>query len=77
MPRYTRLSSRGVIKTSGHWRWICGQQDIRTVQNSDKKYDFHDGFSTNVDLGSPNKVGKCKDEIGFCREFVNLVNWFT
>jgi hypothetical protein len=33
-----------------------------------KKYYFHD------DLESPNKVGKCRDEIEFCREFVNLGN---
>ena len=39
-----------------------------------QKCDFHDGFSTNVDLGSPNKIDKCRDEIGFCREFVNLEN---
>jgi hypothetical protein len=51
--------------------WSTGQW------NSTKqweKYDFHDGFNTNVDLESPNKVGKCRDEIGFCREFVNLGN---
>ena len=46
----------------------------RTVDSAKQwqKYDFHDEFSTNVDLGSPNKVDKCRDEIGFCREFVNL-----
>jgi hypothetical protein len=33
---------------------------------------FHDRFSTDVDLVSLNKVGKYRDEIGFCREFVNL-----
>jgi hypothetical protein len=41
------------------------------------KYGFCDGFRTNIDLGSPNEVGKCTDEIGFCREFVNLRTCFT
>jgi hypothetical protein len=37
-----------------------------------QKYFFYDGFSTNIDLWSPNKVGKCRDEIWFYREFINL-----
>jgi hypothetical protein len=41
------------------------------------KYSFRDGFRTNIDLGSPNEVRKCRDEIGFCREFVNLMTCFT
>jgi hypothetical protein len=41
------------------------------------KYGFRDGFRTNIDLGSPNAVGKYRDEIGFCREFVNLITCFT
>jgi hypothetical protein len=39
-------------------------------------YAFHDEPSNNVDLRSP-KVGKCRDEIEFCREFVNLGICFT
>jgi hypothetical protein len=39
-------------------------------------YAVHDGLSTNVDLESPNDVDKCRDEIGFCREFVNLGTCF-
>jgi hypothetical protein len=38
---------------------------------------FPDGFRTNIDLGSPNKVGKCRNEIEFCSEFVNLRTYFT
>jgi hypothetical protein len=34
------------------------------------EYAFQDGLSTNIDFGSPNKVGKCMDEIKFCWEFV-------
>jgi hypothetical protein len=41
------------------------------------KYDFRDGFRSNIVLGSPDEVRKCRDEIGFCREFVNLRTCFT
>jgi hypothetical protein len=51
--------------------WSTGQWDSAKQW---QKYYFHDGFSTNVDLVSPNKVGKCRDEIVFCREFVHLGN---
>jgi hypothetical protein len=36
------------------------------------KYGFRVGFKTNIDLGNPNEVRKCRDEIEFCMEFVNL-----
>jgi hypothetical protein len=40
------------------------------------KYGFRDGFRTNIDLGSPNEVRKCRDEIGFrkCRDEIGFVN---
>jgi hypothetical protein len=38
---------------------------------------FCDGFRTNIDLESPNEVDKCRDEIVFYREFVNLRTCFT
>jgi hypothetical protein len=41
------------------------------------KYGFRDGFRTNIDLESPNEVYKCRDEIRFCSEFVNLRTCFT
>jgi hypothetical protein len=41
------------------------------------EYAFHDELSTNVDLGISNKVVKCRDEIEFCRKFVNLEAYFT
>jgi hypothetical protein len=43
------------------------------------KYGFRGGFETNIDLGSANEVRKCKcrDEIEFCSEFVNLSTCFT
>jgi hypothetical protein len=31
------------------------------------EYDFRDEFRINIDLGSPNEVGKCRDGTGFCR----------
>jgi hypothetical protein len=37
------------------------------------KYCFRDLFRININLGSPNEVRKCIDEIEFCREFVNLI----
>jgi hypothetical protein len=36
------------------------------------EYGFHDEFSINVDLGSPNEVGTCKDTIWFCKDTI----WF-
>jgi hypothetical protein len=54
--------------------WLTRQWDSTKQW---QKYDFYDGFSINVDLGSPNKVGKYRDEIEFCREFVYLGNRFT
>jgi hypothetical protein len=41
------------------------------------KYGFRDGFRTNIDLGSPNEVGKCRDAIEFFIELVNLRICFT
>jgi hypothetical protein len=41
------------------------------------EYAFHDGLSINVDLGSPNEVNKYRNEIGFCRNFINLGTCFT
>jgi hypothetical protein len=41
------------------------------------EYGFREGFNTNVVLENPNEVGKCRDEIGFCRKFVNLGIYFT
>lgn len=38
---------------------------------------FHDELSINIDLGSLNKINKYRDEIEFCREFVNLGACFT
>jgi hypothetical protein len=40
MPQHKRLYSSGGIKTSGRWRWICGQQDNGTAQNSGKSMVF-------------------------------------
>jgi hypothetical protein len=51
--------------------WSTGQWDGAKQW---QKYGFHVEFSTNIDLGSLNKVDKCRDEIGFYREFVNLGN---
>jgi hypothetical protein len=51
------------------WQWDSAKQW--------QTYDFHDGFSTNIDLGIPNKVDKYRDEIEFCSDFVNLGSWFT
>jgi hypothetical protein len=36
------------------------------------KYGFRDGFRINIDLGSYDDVCKCREEIEFCSEFVNL-----
>jgi hypothetical protein len=36
------------------------------------KYGVYDRFRTNIDLESPDEVGKYRNKIKFCREFVNL-----
>jgi hypothetical protein len=41
------------------------------------EYAYDDGLSTNIDLRSPNEVDKCRDEFGFCREFIHLETCFT
>lgn len=41
------------------------------------EYGFHDGFNINVDLGSSNEVGTCRNKFWFCREFVKLGTCFT
>jgi hypothetical protein len=40
------------------------------------EYAFRDGLSTNVDLVRPNEVGKCRNEIRICREFLSLGSCF-
>jgi hypothetical protein len=54
--------------------WLMGQWNDTKRWS---KYSFRDGLRTNIDLGSPNEVSKCRDENEFCREFVNLRTYFT
>jgi hypothetical protein len=37
-----------------------------------QKQAFRDGLDANIDLEGLNKVDKCRDEIKFCRDFINL-----
>lgn len=50
------------------WRWAA--------QNSDGSRLFLIDLSPKMIPGVRNEVGKCKDEIGFCRVFVNLETSF-
>jgi hypothetical protein len=47
-----------------------------TAWNGDK-VSFFAMNNTNIDLGSPSEVNKCRDEIKFYNEFVNLGACFT
>lgn len=77
VPHHERLSSGGSVKASGAMEMDLCSRGWWDGTKRWLEYAFYNGLSTNVDFGSSNKVGKCKAQIGFCREFVNLRIYFT
>jgi hypothetical protein len=77
VPHHERLSSGGSVKASGAMEMDLCSRGWWDDTKRWLEYAFHNGLRANVDFGSPNKVGKCKAQIGFCREFVNLGTCFT